>query len=387
MRYRFILLCALCAHFQVEPAHAQSNTPQQPRAVAAQYADGRTIHHALKPNGSGGWTTLFPRIAGAATDRNGLALSALDLSVVMDGLDAKVAITLVYGRPPQHRIPVATVNVTAKGPVTADQLTTFGVEPVSFSIVPVHPSALEAPTVASASASLVATVELADGEGPTFRVMVRNFSTRAVRGFGIEGTHAGRKAVSAYRRGPRQSILISPGAAYAFEVPTSVIKGVGGITRVAPDRVLISSVTWDDGAVEGDTKAAAGEYAVATGTARQLPRVLALMQDAGDLLRPQALAELRGRIAGLPIDVSPAEAAEFHKSSSVLGVLAPASAQNLLQIGMQQVRQLVLADLDAFVSDPTHGPAATWLSKNTAAYEEWLARATSAQAPSRSRQQ
>ncbi len=46
-----------------------------------------------------------------------------------------------------------------------------------------------------------------------------------------------------------------------------------------------------------------------------------------------------------------------------------------LRTGMQQIRQLVLADLDAFANDPAHGGAALWHSQTTAAYEEWLARA------------
>ena len=162
----------------------------------------------------------------------------------MDGQDAKVGLTLIYGRPHQHKIPVATVSVTAKGPATATQLTAFGVEPVAFSIVPVHASALEAPSVASVFNRLAATVERAGGDGPTFRIVVVNLSTRAVRGFAIEGTRAGMRSISGYRRAPRHAMLIPPGGAFALDVPASVIQGIGGTTRVAPDRVVISSVTW-----------------------------------------------------------------------------------------------------------------------------------------------
>ncbi len=164
--------------------------------MTTHFADGRTTHHILKPEGTGGWTALFPRIAGADTDRNGLPLAALDFAIVMDGQNAAVSVTLIYGRPHQHRIAVATVSVTPQGPTTVTQLTAFGVEPVAFSIVPIPSSSLEAPRVSSASASLDLRVELARADGPAFRVVVENQSTRAVRGFAIEGQRAGRKSFS-----------------------------------------------------------------------------------------------------------------------------------------------------------------------------------------------
>jgi hypothetical protein len=46
-----------------------------------------------------------------------------------------------------------------------------------------------------------------------------------------------------------------------------------------------------------------------------------------------------------------------------------------LRLGMQQVRQLVLADLDAFLNQPMPSSAALWISKTMTGYEEWLARA------------
>jgi hypothetical protein len=55
--------------------------------------------------------------------------------------------------------------------------------------------------------------------------------------------------------------------------------------------------------------------------------------------------------------------------------------ERLLRIGMQQVKQLVLTDLDAFVNEPGRGSAALWVSKTMAEYEDWLARAKKASAP------
>ena len=379
MRYRFSILWALFAFTPAMLAGAQSRpTAPAPRAVATQFSDGRTTHHIVKPEGAGAWTTLFPRVAGADTDRNSLPLSALDVAIVPDGQNVKVGVTLIYGRPHQHRIAVATVTVTPSGPVRVEQLAAYGVEPVAFSIVPVPPSLLEAPTVTTVSASLETRVELAREDGPTFRVVVVNQSSLAVRGFGIEGTRAGRKSMSAYRKGQRHALLIPPGGAFSFEVPSSVIEGIGGTTRVSPDRVAISSVTWEDGTVDGDRQPAEVEHVIAAGSARQVANVLALLQDAGDVLRPQALPELRGRIAALAIDVNRSDAGEVHKTLPAPEVLTVDRVEYGLRLGMQQVRQLVLTDLDAFVNEVGRSSTALWISKTIAAYEEWLGRAQKA---------
>jgi hypothetical protein len=357
---------------------------QSAQAVVTEFADGRKVHHIIKPQGMGGWTPLFPRVAGVDTDRNGLPLAALDCAMVLDGQQVKVAVTLIYGRPHQHRIAVTTVDVTASGPVRVDQLAAYGVEPIVFSIVPVPPSLLKAPSVKSVSTLLETSVELAREDGPTYRLVIVNRAPQAVRGFGIEGTRGGRKSVTAYRRGQRHATLISAGGAISMDVPTSAIQGLGGTTRVSPDLMMITSVTWEDGTVEGDKASDASERVIAAAAASQLSHVLALMRDAGDVLRPQGLSELRGRIAGLSIN-APRSAAVEVRASLPEASLMPVSVEYAMRTGMQQVKELALRDLDEFVNSPARGSAALWVSTTTAAYEEWLARVQKASAPARDR--
>ena len=380
MRHRFTILWALLAFTPATLVGAQSNPfAPVPRAVATQFADGRTTYHMLKPTGASSWTPVFPRVPGANTDRNGLPLSALDVAVVMEGPNASVSVSLIYGSPHQHRIAVATVTVTPDATVRADQLREYGVWPVVFSIVPLPSTLAEAPTVISSSPSLEARVEPVSGDGQTFMVVLVNQSSRAVRGFRVEGERQGRRAIRAYRRAPRHALLIQPGGTFTFEVPASVVQGPAGTARVSPvDRLSITSVSWDDGTVEGDKEPDAIEHVIAAGSARQLANVLAVLREPGDVLRPTGLSDLRARIAALTIETTSAAAGEVHATLPDPGVMTVERIEWSLRTGMQQVKQLALTDLDAFVNEPARGSTALWVSETTAAYEEWLARAEKA---------
>lgn len=370
MRHRFAAVWIVLLLAPPAVAAAQPNPfDPVPRALATRYADGRLIYSPLKPEGASSWTPVFPRVPGEDTDRSGLPLTALEVTVAPDGPHVSVSVSLIYGRPHQHKIAVATVSVTEDTPARVDQLRDFGVWSIAFSLVPLPPVMGLAPAVTSVSASLDARVELAPGGRQSFVVVVVNQSHRAVRGFRVIADRQGRRAFSGYRRGVRHAPLIQPGEAFTFDVPTSVRPGVDGSPTPAPvDQLSITSVSWDDGTVEGDAEPAASERTLAAGSARQLAQVLAVLREAGDPLRPLAMPELRDRIAALSIDVRPADATEV-----------PAAQ---LKTGMQQVRQLALADLDAYLKDPVREPPALWLSQTIAAYEQWLERATTASASS-----
>jgi hypothetical protein len=376
MRHRFTLMWALLVCMPATFVEAQSNPfAPVPRAVAVQFADSRKLFHVLKPTGSSSWTPVFPRIPGAATDRNGLPLSALDVAVAMDGQHASVSVTLIYGSPHQHRIPVATVHVTADATVRLEGLRDYGVWPITLSIVPAPATAADAPKVTSASASLDARVEPAS-DGQTFMVVLVNQSSRAVRGLQIVGERQGRRAISGYRKAPRHGMLIHPGDAFTFAVPASTVPGPGGTARVSPvDAVAITSVTWDDGTVVGDKEPATVEHGIAAGSALQLANVIAALREPGDVQSPLGLAALRERIAALSLEAPSAAAAEAHATLPAPRVVTVERMGSSLRLGMQQVRQLVLADLDAFLNQPMPSSAALWISRTMTGYEEWLARA------------
>ena len=114
--------------------------PQQPtaevvRTVAITLADGRVMRCSTdaQPRGSG-WTPIVPRIAGMATSRDGLELSALDHACSRQAGNVTVTISLWYGSPHQRLIPVATIVPHDGVTLRVEELRAFGVQPAEVSI-------------------------------------------------------------------------------------------------------------------------------------------------------------------------------------------------------------------------------------------------------------
>jgi hypothetical protein len=368
---------SLCAGVSTADARQDgSDTASTLMALAVHQADGRTTYRPLRATIGSGWTPLFPRVEGADTDRDGLPLSAMDITHQLSGDQAVVRVALIYGRPHQRRIDVETVTVAPGAPVPINGLAAYGVEPIGVSITEVPATLAAIPLVSTPSLGLDATVELAPGDGTELQVVIVNRTARAVRGFRIQGTRTGRPGITAYRRGSRHTFVIPAGGGLIVPLPTTIRRrdGVAGIATL--DRVQVTSVTWSDGTVDGDRAPAVLDQIVAAGTAHQLAHVLAAVREAGDAVRPQSRFELRGRIDALTIDVSLEDAAAFRTALPHGDLHSVKTVQSMLRAGMQQAKDLVLADLEAFVTRPSAETAtfAQWLATHTMEYEDWVAR-------------
>ena len=161
------------------------------------------------------------------------------------------------------------------------------------------------------------------------------------------------RVLSGRRKMERNEPLALPGRGDAFEIQL-------GSSSTGPDqareRVAITSVLWDDGLVEGDPGLLADERMIDIGKAAQIRHVLQLIRVLS-ATAPEPV-DVRTRLAALP----------------TTGDLLRAAST---QIGMQQVKDSALKDLDAFELAASQRGAtsiATWLAAMTASYEDWLAR-------------
>jgi hypothetical protein len=349
-----------------------------PRALIVRYADGRTVHQLIRPEGGSSWTPLFPRVPGAETARNGLPLTALELRDEPADHARSVTVSLLYGSPHQDRVIVATVSVGGE-PVRVEELTAFGVRPITLAIADGAPAPLSLPSVSSPSSELEASVEVISDDAPGYQMRLVNRSPRAVIGFEWTSYRGPRPASSSARRGRRGAPLILPGEAYAFTLPAGSPSGRGSAPPAwtSIDRVVITSVVWSDGVIEGDPEYAAVLRALTAGTARQIVRLLALERAAIRDPLSQSPAKVRADIAALPIAVTEHEAAELYAAWPDQRGLDVAGVRSSIRLGMQQAKDIVIADLDAFVrAAPADDVAgfARWLAAGVADLEAWLAR-------------
>ena len=328
------------------------------RALAVQYADGRTTNTVLSPTGRVSWTPTFPRVPGADTSRDGLPLTALQFEEAVDGPRRIVTIALLYGSPHQARVQVATVPLNDDRLVRVAELEGYGVKPVALSIVTLPRPAVHLPSITTPSSQLEVNIDVTDGDVPLYRVVVTNRSSQAVMGYSFKAYRGDVISISGSPHGAGHVPLIPPGEKQVATYPIAANGNRGSTPNVwlPLDRFVITSVTWSDGVVEGDPKPAATTSSVEAGTAEQLVRVIALIRVAAGSPEAHPLPQLRADIAALPIAVSPQESP---------------GARSLMAVGMQNAKNAALNDIDEFLKTPAETPYATWLASMAAKYGAW----------------
>jgi hypothetical protein len=325
---------AICAISLLLPCHVSSAQDGDVRGWSIAYADGRVITHVLKPKG-GLWTPLFPKVEEISIARTGPA-KYLDIQYVMEGQDLVATISLLTNGF-RDRVSVAVVRVRGGEPVAVEQLRKYGVAPVTLSIVPIDPVHASPAIVSEPSGQLVVRVEPMRPDAPIYRFQVVNQDARAVRAFDFEAYQGDTRFLSGRRKTDRNEPLILSGQEYAFELAISNKNGNPWRTL---DHVVITSVMWDDGAVDGDPKPAVQEQAGARGRAIQL-RTLVNALTSGNA----TLATLRA--AFIALDGS--------------------------DRALENARKDALMDLNR-LQDAGIESVSIWVAQKTAEYSDWLSR-------------
>ena len=337
-----VLLLVLAA-----PASAQSSrqTTDTGRALSIQYADGKVFNAPLRPTG-GMWTPSFPRIAGADTSRDGVRLTTLGVTYVVEGTDIIVTVTLGYGGPDKNPVKVATVRVSPGTPVLVHELRAHGVEPMTLSLVSIPNTMAYVPEAVSASAQVDVRVEPVGPNVSAYRVVLSNRAPVPLLWVYFRGV-GGEKTLTGSRKGKRDRPLVAPNEEYVFEIAMRISRASGDTPEgwQPIDRFAITSLIWQDGLVEGDPAAARRQATFETNRSAQLQALIALLRAA----REQPLATLRAALA-LPTT--------FDEET-------------------QEARDAVLADLDSFerTSRSRDGrDFESWRAARIAEYEQWLSR-------------
>jgi len=376
-RIAFALSVVLATANTISSAQT-SDASSDVRLLAVTYADGRTTKMPIRDDSWDSWTPVFPRIPGASTVDHGLALAALQFEYVRDGRVLFVTVALLYGMPHQKRVPVAEVRVVDERPVRVDQLSAFGVEPITFAIVSAPRPQLLLPTVTVPSSQLEPAVEIPTNGPPRYLVSITNHAQQAVMGLAFQTYRGNTKALSGKPHGSGYTPLIAPGEKYVLSLPVSLRPAFGDVAGdwVPFDRVDITSVTWSDGIVEGNERPAIETQVVNEGTAQQLARVLTLLRSA-EAAEPADLVQLRAAVVALTIDDPDAVRAAAADPKRI----TQATARSLTRIGMQNAKDVLLSDLDAFLRDPASGDPQTqrlWLASAVAKFDGWRNRLVSA---------
>jgi hypothetical protein len=243
------------------PAAGAGQAPAVPEAAPATVAlvetwsDGRVNYELTGPRRASMWTPRFPRVAGYQSPEGATPVYAVQIARALVGQDIKVDVSVLLGSAEPPGVPVATVLVSPGSRVVVDQLTRFGVEPLTLSMVVVAPMTPFVPTVISVSPDIaIAGVEVHHAPYPGYRITLRNVGDKAVSNVHVQSYRGDEKALSTLQRTDDGRPLMQPGATYTFRM--NVTSGPGDLTNGAwtprpIDVIELDSVRWADGTHHG----------------------------------------------------------------------------------------------------------------------------------------
>ena len=204
-----LLVAAVLVLSMAQEAPSKAAPPREPgkaQTLIVTQSDGRTHMRLLTSRGES-WLPSFPRQKNPPA-QDGLPLAALKIDQAVEGDAAVVTVSLLYGVPRQCTVHVRTVRVTGTEPVHVNELSAFGVDPITLSLGVLPPGHFVQPSVSSASPLLDASVDLAVDDQPIYRITFRNQSTRSVRAVAFRMYRDGTEIGSGRRKTNRNTPIV-----------------------------------------------------------------------------------------------------------------------------------------------------------------------------------
>jgi hypothetical protein len=286
---------------------------------------------------------------------------------VLVGRDIKVDVSVLLGSAQPPGVPVASVVVSPGSHIVIGELTKFGVQSVTLSMVEAAPMTPYLPTVVSASPRIeISNVELLNSPYPGYRFTLRNLGSKGASNVHVQSYRGGEKALSALKRADDGRPMMQPGASYTFDMNLTS-GGPNGFTTPGTwsprpiDLVEFDSVRWDDGTYDGTPPFPGVDAAVESDSGRrlQLRRIVDVLTRtlAQPRSGPEMLALAKTRIDAL-VDAEPDQ--------------LDAAKQ-----AMQSTKAVVRADIARFERDQSSQPSTSvveWLTSLLSRYQAWLTR-------------
>jgi hypothetical protein len=371
-------------------AHAQEQPPQEKRlareplrlVVQIEYVKGAPFSYVSVPNWV--WLGRFNLTPAASTRAPADTVRAVNVKTRM--LDGRVEINVGVhvGLQQFDRLDeVATYQASAGETVVASDLERFGVEPIRMKVLNVNDTSAAAPTIVNKTQSIEAVVSKFEPLPlPRVTVTVRNLSPKGVRAVELREVVEGRERIDSFIVNRDGGMLMGPGG----NAEKKLLAATGHATQndftpTAIESVVISSAVFDDYTYEGDVVPAVRMRASDEGERLQLPRIIALLRDAGASRGPvtlETVKKFREKLAALD-DTPPAEAL-----AAILNAypeLKPADrrwAEGAMSASMHESKRELMDDLRKFEANfgraAAGGDFRALLKSHQERFERWLAR-------------
>jgi hypothetical protein len=379
-----VLLACVVAHAQEQQQPQEKQLVREPLRLVVQieYVKGAPFSYVSVPNWV--WLGRFNLTPAASTRAPADAVRAVNVKTRM--LDGRVEINVGVhvGLQQFDRLDeVATYQASAGETVVASDLERFGVEPIRMKVLNVNDTSAAAPTIVNKTQSVEAVVSNFEALPlPRVTVTVRNLSSKGVRAVDLREVIEGREQIMSFMADFKGGVIMGPGGTYDKKLAAATgHSNQNDFTPTAIESIVIASAVFDDYTYEGDVVAAVRMRASDEGLRLQLPRIMALLREAGAARGPvtlETVKKFRERLAALD-DTPPAQTL-----AAILNAypeLKPADrewAEDAMTVSMHESKRELMDDLRKFEADfgraNAGGDFRALLKSHQERFERWLAR-------------
>ena len=331
------------------------------------------------------WYSRFRHITSRQPAGNSLPVKAVNIVSRKENDGVRVEVSVFLGirfHEKEERVGSYFLRVDEKARI--DELMRLGVEPFEITLIKVPPVPPVLPSIVNKTQSLeVISIELNDTAFPSYKLKLRNNSSKPVDGLAIDVLVGDRKQLLSQPQGKEGAALIEAG-----EVLETNVQGVRIAlpvrNRYVPDSpptqtVLIGAVVFKDGSYEGDANVVAQIRARTLGRKIRLTRVVKLFENAlAEEASLATIAQLRQKIASLKDRLEPAAADELLAALQTYGQISRGRMETVIEGAQHYIKKDLVEEINAFErthkSSPGGNEVREWLSSTTERYKQWLSR-------------
>lgn len=377
----------------IATAQPQSAAPLVPTRLALEIVFLKGQPPSLYPvaseqaKQSGGYATRFGRINNWQPPEGMATTRAVQVISRLEGKAVKVQISVLTGRESIEReVPVITFVIEETKPITINELTQFGVEPIEIKLVRVAPRTAILPQVINNTESVIM-IGIAVGNStlPSYQLSLQNVSVSDVMALEVNIMLGGKKEIIMMPWGEEGRALIPAGSPYkltisgAYQVRPSFGDNPPDFTR--EHDCILSSVVFRDGTYEGDPNSASRLQAIIRGYQLQLARVVTILQEAINSSDDVSatMQHVKLAMSSLKTEIEGSEVKGLLDKFSSLPANAKSAIIPAVQTGMSKIKKSALDEVDKFGQSQQgvttdRATLQMWLQATKDKYQQWLSK-------------
>jgi len=381
---KFAIAFLIAAFVVAYPIRSQQISTTTQLALEVHFYPNQAPGYMTVPDSSprGGWYARFARVPGWAPAPDSLPVTAVNIKSLKAEDGVRVWVSVLLGQLHEKEQKVAAYMLHEGEKITVAELAQVGVAPFEIKIVRLSASVGELPQFSSKARTIeLISMQPNFSATPSYEVVLRNTSDKAVNALEVQTLQGGRMQLSTMPQGKEGQPLILPGGTYQMtaHLANRAVAGANGYApQVLPNQTIeISAAIFNDGTFEGEASPAMAFTGFQKGRKIQLARVVDVFQRAlaGDSGVADNFTSLKTAIAALDLQAGTPAVDDLHGKF-------PQEPQterlrHVIELGMKGIRDEVLNDITQFELHNRRADAgmfSTWLAAEKNRYELWLAR-------------